>query len=348
MIQKKIKYRQYFTFLILFVAYSIQAQIGTPSNPTYGNVQSTASSDYYSQLIGLSGTELRNALKNIVVNSTTKGQNYGDVWLMLREADENPANTNQVWQIYIESGIDKSEQNTGGSTGWNREHIFPQTRGGFADGTSTSSDGKDVYFSTSSSQITHAHGDAHHLRASFVGENSNRGNLDFGNVSGPRTKNSYFYEPPLSAKGDVARALFYMEIRYDALSLAAGDQDGQIIGDLTALLQWDKLDAPDDFEMRRNNVVYDWQNNRNPFIDNPNLVDYIWGDKQGLAWPGSTSSGIKLTSIDAFPVVQYGTVSESKTYLVEGTELDETLNIDAPEHFEISLNDIDFVKHLEL
>lgn len=341
-------YKHLFNVFLALITLSAQAQIGTPINPTYGNVQSTASLDYYNQLMGLSGTELLNKLKTVVVNSSTKGQTYGDVWLMLREADENPANTNQVWQIYIEQGINKSEQNTGGSTGWNREHIFPQSRGGFEDGTSTSSDGKEIYFSTSSSQILHAHADAHHLRAAFVLENSNRGNLDFSNVSGPRTKNSYFYEPPLSAKGDVARALFYMAVRYDALSLGNGDQDGQIIGDLVALLSWHKLDPPDDFEMRRNNVVYDWQNNRNPFIDIPDLVDYIWGDKQGLPWPGDQY--IHVSSVVPFPQTAFGNSSEPQTYQVSGEGLGSLLTIDAPTHFEISLNNqpAGFVKHLEI
>ncbi|OQY03084.1 MAG: hypothetical protein B6I20_05750, partial [Bacteroidetes bacterium 4572_117] len=341
-------------FLFLSLALILQvgnsnAQIGTPNNPSYGNVQTTATNDYYNSLIGLSGAELRTALQNIVVNSNTRGQTYGDAWLMLEEADENPDDDTQVWQVYIETGIAKTAH-VSGSTGWNREHVFPQSRGGFSGGTSTSSDGKDVYFSTSASDIAHAHADAHQLRASDAGENANRGSLDFADVNGPRTKNSSFYEPPVSAKGDIARALFYMAIRYNDLSLADGDQDGQIIGDLASLIEWHGIDLPDDYEMRRNNVIYDWQNNRNPFTDMPALVDYLWGDLQGVAWPGNTTTGIRLSSVDAFPIVPYGSVSEIKTYEIEGTELGAKLNIDAPEHFEISLtnNTADFVKNIEI
>ncbi len=349
MIHKKTLHWHWISLLLLLSATVLQAQIGTPTNPSYGNVQSTASSDYYSSLIGLSGTDLRNALQNLMVNSTTKGQTYGDAWLMLEAADENPTDNTQVWQVYTESGIAKTAH-VSGSTGWNREHVFPQSRGGFSSGTSTSSDGKDVYFSTSASQIAHAHADAHHLRASDAGENARRADLDFSNVSGARTLNSSYYEPPLSAKGDIARSLFYIAVRYDDLSLAMGDQNGQIIGDLTALLDWHSLDPVDDYEIRRNNVIFDWQNNRNPFTDNPNLAAYIWGDKQGVAWPGNTDTGIRLTSIAVFPVVPYGAVSAVQSYQIEGTELGTKLNIDAPAHFEISLTttDADFVKYLEL
>ena len=56
------------------------------------------------------------------------------------------------------------------------------------------------------------------------------------------------------------------------------------MGDLKTLLEWNKIDPADDFEMNRNNVIYNWQKNRNPFIDHPELVDYIWGDKYGEIW----------------------------------------------------------------
>ncbi len=340
MIKKTKLFRQSIGIFLMLIAYSLQAQIGTPLNPTYGNIQSTAAGNYYDQLIGLSGATLKSKLKTIVVNANTKGQTYGDVWQVLKEADENPANTTQIWQIYVETGLAKTDQNTGGSTGWNREHLFPQTRGGFKDGTSTSSDGKDVFFSTSSSQITHAHGDAHHLRASDVAENSSRGELDFGNVSGPRTKNSSFYEPPLSAKGDIARSLFYMAVRYDALSLGTGAQSGQTIGDLNAFLQWNKLDKPDDFEMRRNNVIYTWQNNRNPFIDNPNLADYIYGDKQGIPWPGNTNASF-TANIDTinFNYIASGATSTT-SYTITGNNLEADISVTTDAPFELSTDNV--------
>ena len=56
------------------------------------------------------------------------------------------------------------------------------------------------------------------------------------------------------------------------------------MGDLATLLNWHRNDLPDDFEMNRNNVVYTWQLNRNPFIDQPDLVEYFWGNKIGEIW----------------------------------------------------------------
>jgi len=327
-----------FTFLLNTI--QLTAQIGTPNNPTYGFISSSAPASYYNRLLGLSNNALKDTLQAIVVNANTKGQNYGDVWDMLEEADENPLDSTEVWLIYTEKSIGKAEHVVD-NTGWNREHIFPQSRGGFADGTSFSADGKDIFFSTTADNIEHAHGDGHHIRACLATENSNRGDLDFDYVNGDRTKDSYFYEPPLSAKGDVARALFYMAIRYNDLSLGVGNQDGQVIGNLTTLLEWNKLDPPDDYEIRRNNVIFEWQNNRNPFIDQPELADYIWGDKVGQIWQGTSGSQITISanSID-FGIVPYGGISSTKTYIIEAHELTDNLQILAPENFEISLDNI--------
>src|SRR5690606_25601510 len=83
-----------------------------------------------------------------------------------------------------------------------------------------------------------------------------------------------------SWKGDVARALFYMALRYEVLELVDGNPDDSTanqLGDLQTLLSWHELDPADDFEMNRNNIIYSWQMNRNPFIDLPDLVDYVYG-----------------------------------------------------------------------
>jgi len=58
---------------------------------------------------------------------------------------------------------------------------------------------------------------------------------------------------------------------------------------LATLLTWHRNDPPDDFEMNRNNIIYNWQRNRNPFIDQPDLVEYIWGTNIGDVWMNTLS-----------------------------------------------------------
>ncbi len=316
------------------------AGYGTPTSPTFDQVSSTAPTNYYDNLSGLSAETLRNELQSLVVNSNTKGQNYGDMWQVLKEADEHPNNSDQVWLIYRETGLDKTSQDQGSSGDyWNREHIFPQSIGGFSSGTSTSADGIDNYFTTTSADTDHAHADGHHLRASHKSENSSRGNNSYDYVNGARTVDAPYYEPPLSAKGDVARALFYMALRYDDLSLidGAGTTGSQNMGKLSTLLEWHEMDPADDYEMHRNNVVYTWQNNRNPFIDHPELVEFIYGERQGDTYiPGSNATLEVTGSLEYFGTVMYGNTSESQQLTFSGENLTEDFTVTASEHFEVS------------
>lgn len=156
------------------------------------------------------------------------------------------------------------------------------------DGTSSEADGIDIFLPTSADDILAGHADAHHIRAEDGPENTLRSNRDYGSdYNGPAGNLG-------SWKGDVARSLFYMAVRYNALSLVEGNPadtaNNQIMGDLVSLLSWNHSDPSDDFEMRRNNVVYQWQLNRNPFIDYPDLADYIWGIHAGEPWFSSLST----------------------------------------------------------
>jgi len=257
---------------------------GTPLEPTYGLVSSTAPIDYYNSLEGKSGQALKDAITAIIANpGKVKAQTYGDVWDILKEGDMNPENNNEVWLLYSEVGRSKSlQQGAGGSIGkWNREHIYPQSRGGFSGGTSSASDGIDVYMSTDVTHIEHGHSDAHHLRPTDSGENSSRSNNDYGvEYNGP-TGNSG------SWKGDVARSVMYMTLRYEGLKVVSGNPANTTVGqlgDIDDLIIWCSEDKPDDYEMNRNNVIYNWQNNRNPFIDLPELAEYVYGSRTSEVW----------------------------------------------------------------
>lgn len=258
---------------------------GTPLNPTYGVVSSTAPTGYYSSLNGKSAQDLKQALQDIIANpAVVRKHTYGDIIDILKEADHNPKNGNQVWLMYVEQPRAKLDfQNTGSNVGkWNREHIFPQSRGGFSNGTSDTAFGINVYQPTDANDIFCGHSDAHSLRAEDGPENSSRNNRDYGggDYNGPTgTMNSW--------RGDVSRALFYMAVRYNALSLVSGNPNDTTtykLGDLDSLLSWNISDPRDDFEMNRNNYIYTWQYNRNPFIDMPELANYIYGNQVGQTW----------------------------------------------------------------
>jgi hypothetical protein len=267
------------------------AAFGTPLNPTYGIVANTMPTGYYNALEGLSGAALKQAIQDIIANpAIVHAHNYGDITEILKTADQNPLNSNEVWLMYVEKPRSKLDfQDTGINTGkWNREHIYPQSRGGYTDGTLSIPDGINIWLPTNADDILAGHADAHHLRAEDGAENSTRSNNDYGLTA---------YNGPTgtmgSWKGDVARSVFYMAVRYNALSVVNGDIDDATVGqlgDLASLLIWNTLDPSDDFEMNRNNYVYTWQVNRNPFIDYPDLANYIWGAKAGQVWHSNLST----------------------------------------------------------
>ncbi|MBT8394503.1 MAG: T9SS type A sorting domain-containing protein [Flavobacteriaceae bacterium] len=260
----------------------VVATWGIPTSPTFGSVTSTQPSGYYNSLDGLADINLRQALQDIIADpNTVRAQTYSDIIDILKEADQNPANSNQVWLVYTEEGRAKLDfQTTSNSDGkWNREHTFPRSLGGYNSiDLDDIADGINNYWITEADSLRHANSDAHGLRAADGPENSSRGNQHYGQYNGPSGNSGSF-------KGDVARSVLYLEIRYNGLEVVNGFPGitGQL-GDLATLLDWHRNDPPDDFEMNRNNIIYTWQFNRNPFIDQPDLVEYIWGTKVGDTW----------------------------------------------------------------
>ncbi|MCH1547238.1 MAG: endonuclease [Flavobacteriaceae bacterium] len=258
------------------------ANYGTPINPTYTNVSNLYPENYYNSLQGLSGVDLIEAIQNIIANpDEVKAHSYADVKSILNNSDVNPENSNQVWLVYSEQPRSKIDfQNSSNGTGkWNREHTYPRSRGGFNSiDLDSYADGIDEYWDTDIDSLRHANSDVHGIRAADSAENSSRGNKHYGDYNGPSNNLGSF-------KGDVARSVLFLSLRYNGLEIVDGypDLTGQL-GDLQTILEWNNLDPVDDFEKNRNNVIYTWQNNRNPLIDFPDLVDYIWGENQGQDW----------------------------------------------------------------
>lgn len=286
---------------------------GTPINPTYGLVTPTIPTGYYDSLEGLSGNALKQALQDIIANpAVVRAHSYGDIWEILQSADVNPANSNQVWMHYVEAPRAKLDRQTesSGIGKWVREHVFAQSRGGFSGGTSSTADGINVWLPTNANDILSAHADAHHIHAEDGSENGVKSNRDFGSdYNGPPTTQGKW-------KGDVARALFYMVVRYNGLSLVNGNppdvSNNMVMGDLASLLSWHTLDPADDFEMNRNNYIYTWQMNRNPFVDHPSLVDYIFGANVNQPWSSSLSTQIPThdkIAVYPNPVTDYLNIS---------------------------------------
>ncbi|WP_109830761.1 endonuclease [Reichenbachiella versicolor] len=243
-----------------------------------------APDDYYSGTKGLSGDALKSKLNSIIKGHTefSYSSSSTDTWDILKDADQDPDNTNNIKGIHSGFSIPAAGEYSGGN-GWNREHIWPQSRGGF--GTSRGA-GTDV----------------HHLRASDISTNSARGNKFFAESSTPYIDKSGTYsgatgcftsdntwEPRAEVKGDVARMVFYMATRYEGQN---GEPDLEIVEDISSisdaetklgklsdLLAWHKSDPVSKDELRRNEVVFSYQKNRNPFIDHPEFVNYIWGNE---------------------------------------------------------------------
>jgi len=276
------------------------AGYGTPLAPTYGTVASTAPANYYDSLNGLTSPQLETAITGIIAEEfVVRIHTYDDVVQILNDADESPLNSNQVWLLYSEEQRSKSLYQTGSnSTGrWNREHIYPRSRGGFFEiEYDETVDGMSVWTDTNVDSLRHGQSDAHHLRATDGGTNSSRGNKDFPEYNGPSGSQGSWH-------GDVARAIFYMALRYNNVDVVNGNPSNSTtgqLGDLATLIQWHRNDPPDDFEMNRNNVIYTWQINRNPFIDQPELVEHIWGNQVGQPFTLSNDSAL-LPKISLFP-----------------------------------------------
>lgn len=279
--------------------YLIQT-FGTPINPTYNTVTPTIPVGYYDSLEGLSGNALKQAVQDIIAAPSVRLHSYADIWDIIRTADQNPENSNQVWCMYIEAPMAKiDQQNTSSIVGkWNREHIFCQSRGGFEVANGDVADGINIWNLTSATSVVDGVSDAHHIRVESGQENSSRNNKNYGTVN-----SSTIYAGPTgtqgSWRGDVARSLFYMAVRFNGLNVVNGDPSEYLpsttiasgnIGDLATLLTWNQTDPSDDFEMNRNNYVYTWQMNRNPFIDYPDLADYIFGANYGQPWSSTLST----------------------------------------------------------
>jgi len=230
---------------------------------------------YYSTITATSGDSLKLQLRELITDTHTYKSSYNDCKnpSIIEKTDGDPNKPGNILLFWSGLSIDSAWDGT-----WNREHVWPQSQGWFG----TSGAGSDL----------------HHIRPTDVSVNSSHGNDPYGivtsgkNVKCSTANNSYvtdclkgnsLFEPCDERKGDAARIIFYMLTRYS-------DSDKYPITYVATsydlLLEWNESDPVDVLEINRNNAVASIQGNRNPYIDNPDYANMIWGD--GTSSGGST------------------------------------------------------------
>ena len=276
-----------------------------------------APSGYYTAANGLSGASLKTALSNIITNGH-QDKGYNGLWTAYKttDIDKNYENDGSILDIYSEkpSGTDPYKYTPGSNqcgtysvegNCYNREHIIPQS-----------------FFSEASPMVS----DIHFIRATDGKVNGMRSHYPFGKVgtatftskNGSKLGNSAssgysgtVFEPIDEFKGDVARMVFYFVTRYQ--SKLSTFSSGNMLGssafpglqtwELNVLLAWHNQDPVSQAEINRNNASYTYQKNRNPFIDNPNYANQIWGSgsSSGTTPAPSAPSGCVNETFETLP-----------------------------------------------
>ena len=233
-----------------------------------GKIRSYYSSFDWSNISTLSQTSLITSVKSLLKSTATKlsSQTYKGLSTTFLSADAVPTNSTKMRLFYSHDIV--NAKYSGG--GWNREHVYAKSIGGYTEDDTPSQD-------------------LHDMRPTYIQVNSTRGNSPFGLVQNRDShkvmsdrnnlvsgyKNGNVFEPIDEVKGDVARCIFYICVMYyneyeiDILKMIAAR-------DVNLFLKWNREDPVDEYEIFRNNVVQGIQGNRNPFIDFPDLADYIW------------------------------------------------------------------------
>ncbi len=239
---------------------------------------------YYQDANGKKGADLKTALYNIISPHTNVG--YDGLWDVFSLSDLREDGT--YWDMYSATSAFKPGASSSYSKegdGINREHTVPQS-----------------WFSSAAPMKS----DAFHVIPTDGYVNGRRSNYPYGEVSEPTyTSNEGFskvgpcstdgydgtvFEPNDEYKGDLARGYFYMATCYEDKAGSWGGVFGEGTypsiqeWQLTMLLRWAKDDPVSRKEVDRNEAIYSFQSNRNPFIDYPGLEQFVWGDSVDVAF----------------------------------------------------------------
>ena len=264
---------------------------------------------YYNGTEGLTGDDLKTALNEIIDDHVQFSYYASKTIFKLSDADPN--NPDNVIQVY--TGFSHPNNDYGNNDlELNREHVWAKSHGTFAD-------------------IMPMYGDVHNLKPSAATVNQDKSNLDFdnGGTQHDIATGCYYTDSSWEArdevKGDIARIIFYMDTRYEGNN---GESNLTVVdevntspapehGRLSTLLEWNEMDPPDEFERNRNNVIFSWQKNRNPFIDNPEFANLIWNNGQVSPISFSNFENIpenpienEIVSVNASVTSSQGAISE--------------------------------------
>lgn len=233
---------------------------------------------YYSDVdFNSTGTILFDDLAVETIVKHTNQLDYSQRHNYLYDADEDLSNAANVILMY--SGESRSENewlsssNSNSTQTFNTEHVYPQSLIGNT-----------------------AKGDLHHLRSCDIDINSNRANKPFADVatlSGYQDLGASWF-PGDEWKGDVARMIMYLNLRYN--------ESFTDVGTLALFLEWNAEDPVSDFEDNRQAAIAAVQGNRNPFIDNPYIATVIWGGAAAEnRWASLSVETFSKESVRVFP-----------------------------------------------
>lgn len=243
------------------------------------SLEGTGAADYYTgsysydQLSELYGDQLLTELRTLLTQTHTKTTTYAQCKDLAVKTDCENGDGTTISLIYTSYSAIRSDYINDQTNGWNREHVWPKSQGGFSE---TDTPGCDL----------------HHVRPSDSLVNSTRGNRLFGTVSNGKNANgaeytgyalggastSGYFEPLDNVKGDVARICLYVYVRYGGEYSKCG-KITNVFQSVDVLLDWCALDPVDTWEMGRNEVVAAIQGNRNVFIDYPELAWLLFDEQ---------------------------------------------------------------------
>ncbi|MCF8241686.1 MAG: endonuclease [Melioribacteraceae bacterium] len=250
--------------------------------------------NYYSLTQNLWGEELKSTLTGIIDNHYSLG--YTAARDNMYASIDNHGGS--VECVYTGRTAEFNTRAGANENSFNCEHTIPQS-----------------FFDSNEPMRS----DIFHLYPTDVNANSRRSNYDFGIVTsgitwqeggsklGKNAQNLTVFEPRDVHKGDVARSHFYFMIRYDGSY--DGYQNSQVLEEV--FRQWHLSDTVDVGEKNRNQAIYNLQNNRNPFIDHPELVERIPKFFGTQSYQFHPEISLPLISIDMDTVFQ----SETSEYI---------------------------------